>query len=192
MQKILKMKLGWALALFAFLDVFCMGAGMGVPFFNILFGLPVGVYLALRLRDKVSDTRSLMGKLLLWSGITSAFTVLLMAIIWLQATLMLFDPHRRPGKLRYSDDPVRAAGEFHRLAGIDDPDLPFPANADDPLWRAANALACQTQARRTRSDPAAQPDPWINPFLPTCGTSSSLSSCWSSCRWGSTWRNIAG
>ena len=92
MQKILKMKLGWALALFAFLDVFCMGAGMGVPFFNILFGLPVGVYLALRLRDKASDTRSLMGKLLLWSGITSAFTVLLMAIIWLQATLMLFDP----------------------------------------------------------------------------------------------------
>ena len=92
MQKILKMKLGWALALFAFLDVFCMGAGMGVPFFNILFGLPVGVYLALRLRDKASDTRSLMGKLLLWSAITSAFTVLLMAVVWLQATLMLFDP----------------------------------------------------------------------------------------------------
>ena len=92
MKKLLKMKLGWALALFAFLDIFSMGAGMGVPFFNILFGLPVGVYLALRLRDKASDTRSLMGKLLLWSGLTSAFTVLLMAIVWLQATLMLFDP----------------------------------------------------------------------------------------------------
>jgi hypothetical protein len=92
MKKIFNWKLGWALVLFAILDIFCTGAGMGVPFFNIMLGLPVGVYLALRLSDKVSDTRSLMGKLLLWSAITSAFTVLLMVIIWLPAILMLFDP----------------------------------------------------------------------------------------------------
>ena len=92
MKKIMEMKLGWALVLFAFIDIFCMGAGMGVPFFNILLGLPVGWYLARRLAEKAVDTRTLMGKLLLWSTITSAFTVLLMTIIWMPAIRMLFDP----------------------------------------------------------------------------------------------------
>ena len=93
MQKILKMKLGWALALFCFPRRILHGRREWAFLSSIsCSGCRLGVYLALRLRDKASDTRSLMGKLLLWSGITSAFTVLLMAIIWLQATLMLFDP----------------------------------------------------------------------------------------------------
>ena len=167
MKKLLKMKLGWALTLFAFLDVFCMGAGMGVPFFNILFGLPVGVYLALRLRDKASDTRSLMGKLLLWSGHHLCLHGAADGDRLAAGHPDALRPHRRPGELWHSDDPVRAAGELHRLAGADDPDLPLPANADDPLRRAGDALACQTQASSPRSDPAAQPDPWINLYLPT-------------------------
>ena len=92
MKNCLKWKLGWTLVVFALLDIFCTGAGMGVPFFNILLGLPVGWYLAQRLAKKISNLRPLMGKLLLWSAITSAFTVLLMLILWTPALLMLFDP----------------------------------------------------------------------------------------------------
>jgi hypothetical protein len=32
----------WALLLYAALNVICVGAGMGVPIFCILIGLPVG------------------------------------------------------------------------------------------------------------------------------------------------------
>ena len=92
MEKILNLKLGWALVIFAILDILCMGIGMGVPFFNILLGFPVGWFLTHRLAGKTADTRILMGKLLLWSAITSAFTVLLMTVIWLPAIQMLFDP----------------------------------------------------------------------------------------------------
>ena len=92
MKKFFNLKLGWALVFFAVLELLCTGMGMGVPCFNILFGFPLGWVLTYRLAGKTTDVRSLMGKLLLWSAITSGFTFLIMVILWLPAIRMLFDP----------------------------------------------------------------------------------------------------
>jgi hypothetical protein len=92
MRKLIQMKTGWAVTLYLFLVLLATGAGMGVPFFNILLGLPVGWWLVYRLSSHTADPYKLMGKLLLWSAITAAASMLAMAIIWLPTFLMLFDP----------------------------------------------------------------------------------------------------
>lgn len=92
MRKIFKMKIGWIVGIYIILNVIATGMGMGVPFFNILLGFPVGWYLAQRLAAQNLSTRKLMGKLLLWAGLTAGVTVVAMAIIWLPSLRMLFDP----------------------------------------------------------------------------------------------------
>ncbi len=92
MCKLIKMKIGWAITLYLFLVLLATGAGMGIPFFNILLGLPVGWWLVMRLSELTPDPHKLMGKLLLWSAVTAAATMLAMAIIWMPTFLMLFDP----------------------------------------------------------------------------------------------------
>ncbi len=42
MRKLLSLKLGWAFTIFSLLDIIATGMGMGVPFFNILLGFPLG------------------------------------------------------------------------------------------------------------------------------------------------------
>jgi hypothetical protein len=92
MRKLIHMKIGWAIALYLFLVLLATGAGMGVPFFNILLGLPVGWWLVMRLSAQTADPHKLMGKLLLWSAVTASASMLAMAIIWMPTFLMLFDP----------------------------------------------------------------------------------------------------
>ena len=92
MHKLLGMKTIWALVLFTGLDVFCVGLGMGVPFFCILLGFPVGWYLA---RKTVIDGGMDAGALkTIFKGglVTAAISLLLMLIIWSQAIFMVFDP----------------------------------------------------------------------------------------------------
>jgi hypothetical protein len=86
------LKLGWAIALYLLLVLLATGAGMGVPFFNILLGLPVGWWLVQRLDVPGVGVRALLGKLLGWAAATAGVSVLAMLIIWMPATLMLFDP----------------------------------------------------------------------------------------------------
>jgi hypothetical protein len=92
MSKIFSLKIGWALAIFAFLDILCAGLGMGVPIFCILFGLPVGWYIARRITIGPSDTKRMLSKMLLGAALTSAFTFVGMALLWGRCILMLFDP----------------------------------------------------------------------------------------------------
>jgi hypothetical protein len=74
----------WIL-IFLVVDIICAGMGMGVPFFNILLGFPLGWFLA---RKFVSERRVFK-----YSFFTSAFTFLIMAIIWSLAPLTyLSDP----------------------------------------------------------------------------------------------------
>ena len=49
MHKVFSLKIGWVLVIFGSLDIVCVGAGMGVPIFCILLGLPVGWYIARRI-----------------------------------------------------------------------------------------------------------------------------------------------
>ncbi len=46
MQTLIRMGRRRILLLFVLLDAFCVGLGMGVPIFCILFGLPVGLIIA--------------------------------------------------------------------------------------------------------------------------------------------------
>ncbi len=92
MRKVFSLKIGWALVIFAFLDLFCAGLGMGVPIFCILFGLPVGWYIAGRIATRPFDTRQMLSKMLVGAALTSAFTFVGMALLWGPWSAMLFDP----------------------------------------------------------------------------------------------------
>lgn len=92
MQPILTLKRRWALLLYAGLDVICVGAGMGVPIFCILFGPLVGWVIGMRVTARPRPARQMLGKILQWAAFTAAFTCLLMAVVWSRAVGMLFDP----------------------------------------------------------------------------------------------------
>jgi hypothetical protein len=71
-----------ALGIYTFLDIICIGMGMGVPFFCILFGLPVGWYIVKRLTAEQAEMRYVFQKVLLYAAIASAVTFLGMILIW--------------------------------------------------------------------------------------------------------------
>ncbi len=82
----------WLLLIYAALDVICVGLGMGIPIVCIVFGLPVGWVIAMRVTEKPRPARQLLGQVLRWAALTAAFTGLLMAIIWSRMVEMLLDP----------------------------------------------------------------------------------------------------
>jgi hypothetical protein len=77
---------------FLLLDLLAVGAGMGVPLFAILFGFVVGWFAPSVLAATASDLRQLLRRSLVTALLTSAFTLLLMLLIWGPAAKMLFDP----------------------------------------------------------------------------------------------------
>jgi hypothetical protein len=92
MHRVVSLRIGWALAIFAFLDIVCTGLGMGVPIFCILFGLPVGWFIARRITTCPLDVKKMLGKMLLGAAFTSSFTLVMMALLWGLCIPMLFDP----------------------------------------------------------------------------------------------------
>ena len=92
MDRLLSLRIGWALALFGFLDILCVGMGMGVPIFCILFGLPVGWYIARRIRLGPLDLKQMLGQVLLGAALTSGLTLMMMLLLWGPSIAMLFDP----------------------------------------------------------------------------------------------------
>ncbi len=67
--------------------------GMGVPFFCILLGLPLGWYIVKRLTAEQADMRDILRKALLYAAIAAAITSLGMIIIWGPLTVAsLSDP----------------------------------------------------------------------------------------------------
>jgi hypothetical protein len=92
MRSLYVLRTGWALAIYAFLDIVCAGMGMGVPFFCILLGLPVGWYIVKRITTTPLSTKEMLRKTLSAAALTSAFTILPMALIWASSLAMLFDP----------------------------------------------------------------------------------------------------
>jgi hypothetical protein len=91
MQRILDLRVGWALVLFAFLDLACVVLGMGVPIFCILLGVPVGWFVvetaaARGLTD--AETRS---EVLLGGVVTAVFTAVAMALVWGPSAALLVD-----------------------------------------------------------------------------------------------------
>jgi polyferredoxin len=74
------------------LDVLFAGMGMGVPFFCILMGFPVGWYLAKRLTLDRENRSNVLNEILKYALYTSLFTFILMLVIWGPVSTMLLDP----------------------------------------------------------------------------------------------------
>ena len=92
MDRLRRIKPLWAWLIYALLDTICVGMGMSVPFFNILFGFVVGWIIAIRIGPDEQDTQEILRKVLRCGGITAGFTLLLMAVLWGRAIALLFDP----------------------------------------------------------------------------------------------------
>lgn len=93
MNRLFSLKPRWALGLFIVVDTICVGMGMGVPIFCILFGFLVGWYTVRMVTVTTQEIREVLGKLLPYAALTSAFTFVVMAVIWGRCVPMLFDPH---------------------------------------------------------------------------------------------------
>ena len=81
-----------ALVIFAVLDTIAVGAGMGVPFFAILFGFLVGWFVPKVVFQSPVTLQQTLRRVLAGAALTSALTFLLMLLIWAPITSMLFDP----------------------------------------------------------------------------------------------------
>jgi hypothetical protein len=87
--------MGFKKAFFVYiiLDIFCVGLGMGIPFFSILLGFPVGWYLVKRIYSLNLDVKALLSRIFKYATISSGFTLLMMLVIWGMIIPMLWDPN---------------------------------------------------------------------------------------------------
>ena len=92
MDRIFKLNPKIAFLIFIIIDLFCVGMGMGVPFFPILFGFLVGWYIAKRVMMMTESLKEILKRVLTYAVITSLFTFLVMGIIWGPTMVWLFDP----------------------------------------------------------------------------------------------------
>lgn len=93
MNKIFKINKKAAFAAYIILDTFFVGIGMGVPFFCILFGFPVGWYISRRLEYTEQNLEAILGRILKYTLFTSIITFIWMIIIWGPISTMLLDPN---------------------------------------------------------------------------------------------------
>jgi hypothetical protein len=79
-------------AIYAGLDIFCTGVGMGVPILNIQLGFLVGWYLARRAVREGDVSPSMLRTLLVRSLVTVLLTFAMMAVICGPWCKVLWDP----------------------------------------------------------------------------------------------------
>ena len=92
MDRLLGIRPRWAYVIYIVLDTFCVGMGMGVPIFNILFGFVVGWYIARAVTARTQQMEEIVRKLLPLAVATAAYTFLVMAVLWGIWGVVLFDP----------------------------------------------------------------------------------------------------
>ena len=72
----------WVFLIFVVLDIICIGMGMGVPIFCILFGFLIGWFSVKYITTTTTEVRQVFRKVLLYALATSAVTLLGMIAIW--------------------------------------------------------------------------------------------------------------
>jgi prolipoprotein diacylglyceryltransferase len=93
MNKLINLKTKNAIMLYLLIDIICAGMGMGVPFFCILLGFPVGWYITKRSEQTAAEPSRLFYDRIFKSSLwTTVFTFLLMVVIWGRIVFMFFDP----------------------------------------------------------------------------------------------------
>ncbi len=88
MEKLLRLNSGTVIILYMLADLICVGAGMGVPIFCILLGFPSGWYMTRRFSLGEQETRLIYKRIMKGSLVTTTFTFLVLAIVWLGAVLI--------------------------------------------------------------------------------------------------------
>lgn len=71
------------------LDIVCMGMGMGVPIFNIVFGFLVGWYLVRRLSLTIKEMKDILQQLMKGAFIITCVTFVGMVLIWGWSIILL-------------------------------------------------------------------------------------------------------
>jgi hypothetical protein len=92
MSNLERLKPIWVFAILAILDFICIGMGMGVPIFCILFGFVVGWFLVKYITTTDNSISNVFRKVLKYAFITAAVTLLGMLLIWGPTITYLFDP----------------------------------------------------------------------------------------------------
>jgi len=92
MEKLLKFDAKIVVLLYILIEIICVGIGMGIPMFCILFGFPLGWYIVKRVCISVECSYLMFYKILKLSFLASVFTFILMIVIWGRTIPMLFDP----------------------------------------------------------------------------------------------------
>jgi hypothetical protein len=93
MDRIFRLNIKIAFAIFVVADLVCIAMGMGVPIFCIGLGFLLGWYIARRVTMTTAKVKHVLRTVLLHAIATSAFTFVVMSIIWGPAISWLFDPH---------------------------------------------------------------------------------------------------
>src|SRR4030042_2900765 len=90
MKKLIELNSKIVITAYILIDLICAGAGMGVPFFCILLGFPLGWYIARR--EFVSTGHSPMtnSRILKLSLLAASFTFIIMLVIWGSAIALHF------------------------------------------------------------------------------------------------------
>jgi hypothetical protein len=92
MARLLGLQPRWVLTLFLFVDTICVGMGMGVPVFCILFGFLIGWYVVRRLVAAGADLPQMLNRVFSQAVVASAYTFMVMAVLWGPTAKLLFDP----------------------------------------------------------------------------------------------------
>jgi hypothetical protein len=82
----------WLFVLYVALDVVCIGAGMGVPVFCILFGFLVGWVIVGRVTLRTHEPREVLRTLLKQAALISLVTFVGMLLVWGWSIPVLFGP----------------------------------------------------------------------------------------------------
>jgi hypothetical protein len=94
MNKIFSLKPRWVFLIFVVLDTICIGMGMGVPIFCILFGFIVGWFIVKYITSTITSVPLIFRRVLLYAVLTSAVSFLWMVVIWGPTISILFDPSK--------------------------------------------------------------------------------------------------
>jgi len=79
-------------AAFVVANLLCVGMGMGVPIFCIVFGFFVGWYIVKRVSLDEADVVVVLQRTSIYSLVVPTSTLVLMLIMWGPTVKMLFDP----------------------------------------------------------------------------------------------------
>lgn len=81
------------------MDVLCAGLGMGTPAACILLGFGVGWFGALRAEFLLGKPAAALRRVVRYAALTSAVTMVIMAVIWGPLVRFLLNPRVDPGSM---------------------------------------------------------------------------------------------